>query len=245
MPRSLLWLLPLLLSTVAVGQEVDLRVVDLDRILLSDLVDDPPPEWTDVDLGAAPPAGSSRLVSRSEIASRLRALQQTVDLATLPEAIRVVRASRRWTPVELVDWLKPEIEKRLPPHARLMGVEPPRSVTTPPRVEIGTVRVAPLPRRVGLVPNTITVELLADGRVVQRLSVLARLELAAPPPRLAIPRGAPVTLFIQTGSARVTAASTTLSAAEVGEAVSCKVLRTRKVVRARLSSPTTAEVIVE
>ncbi len=47
------------------------KTVSSKRIRLADIMQAPSAELGDVDLGAAPPPGSSRLIVRSEIASRL------------------------------------------------------------------------------------------------------------------------------------------------------------------------------
>jgi len=58
-------------------------------------------------------------------------------------------------------------------------------------------------------------------------------------------RGAALTLVIDTGGARVAATGVALGDASLGEVVLCKVLRTRKVLRARLLSRTEAEVMAK
>ncbi|MGC4064312.1 MAG: hypothetical protein QM784_06630 [Polyangiaceae bacterium] len=209
------------------------------RILLGELVSGLPEPAAALELGAAPKPGTSRLFDADELERVLREVGSPRDLA---ESVRVVRATKRWSQKEFVEWAAPSITEGLPTHATLVRLEPPRSLVTSTKVTIGTIVIGQLPKRRGSVQTSVVIELRSDGMLEQRLSVPMVLELANPPAAVKIPRGQSITVTVALGATRVSASATLLQEAAVGSTALCRIVRTQKVLRVRLDSPTTAEV---
>jgi flagella basal body P-ring formation protein FlgA len=71
------------------------------------------------------------------------------------------------------------------------------------------------------------------------------LDLDERPKPIEIDRGASVVLTINLGRTRVSAAAVTLQPTAVGSVALFRVVKTRKTIRAKLLSPSTAEVVSE
>ncbi len=226
---------PLLAETI--------RVVDGPRVRLADVTEVGSDELANFDLGKAPPPGSSRLFSRDDLARELRNQGFDPKPLKLPATVRVASPSRRFTSAELSSLVRPATLSALPAGVTLIALSFPRAITTTPRIEVGTVHLPKLPRKAGPVSVTATVELIHGGEVLLRAPVSLRLNVSDQAALPAVERGARVDLVILRGSARISASGTALEAAEVGEVASFKVSTTRKIVRARVESRSSATVV--
>lgn len=218
------------------------QVVEGSRIYLGEIVPNLTNGAATLDLGAAPKAGSSRLFSTEELN---RALKTAGIHPTVKDSVRVVRSTKRWNQQDLTGWISPAISQTLPSYATLIRIEVPRSLLTPTTAAVGHIELAELPKRRGTVHTSAVVELTVDGQLEQRLSLLVVLDLVDRPKPVTIPRGQNVTVSIDMGRARVSAAAVTLQSVEVGTITLCRILRTKKVLRARMLSSNTAEVVSE
>ena len=126
------------------------------RVLLKDVMPECPEQACAADLGAAPPAGSSRLISADTLRG---ALQGAGVAAPRLEAVRVISAARVWSPAELGELLRPSIEQKLPEGVRLIGVQPKTGATLPLLASVGECTLPVLARRAG--PLTTTAALSA------------------------------------------------------------------------------------
>jgi hypothetical protein len=235
----LLTLLGTLPQTAAAERE---QLVDGGRIYLGEVVADLAPSAATLDLGPAPKAGSSRLLSAEDLNRALKAAGTTL---VVKDSVRVVRSTKHWNQQDLTSWISPAISKALPDYATLVRLEVPRSLLTPTTTVVGHVELAQLPKRRGTLHTSVVVDLMVDGELEQRLSLPVVLELGDRPTPLTVPRGQTVTVSINLGLARVSATAVTLQAVEVGTVALCRVLQTKKVLRARLISKNTAEVVTE
>lgn len=216
------------------------RIVAGSRISLADIVPDVSTEAKGVDLGPTPPAGSSRLITPSEVETAARQAGFSVRVA---ESVRVFAATKLWTPLELREALRMKLERALPAHARLRDFVPPRKLLTTSSAELSRVVVGPVPSRQGVFQTSVIVEVTASGRIEHRLAVPVSLELREAPKPVELAQGTVVSLIVQLGSAQISTAALTLEPAAVGSVALVRVVKTRKTLRARLLTPTSAELM--
>jgi hypothetical protein len=210
------------------------------RVLLKDVLPECPEQLCAADLGAAPPAGSSRLVGADAIRGALQGAGPTLPQL---EAVRVVSAARVWSPAELGELVRPSIEQKLPEGVQLIGLQPKSGATLPLLASVGECTLPALPRREGPLTTTAMVEFLHEGAPVRRLAVQVRLQLSERAARPAVRRGAIVTLVIQRSSATVSARGVALQDSEIGQTAPFRVQPTGRVVQARIESASVATVL--
>lgn len=210
------------------------------RVLLKDVMPGCPEQVCAADLGAAPPAGASRLVA---VDSMRAAFEASGVTAPRLQAVRVLSAARVWSPSELGELLRPSIERKLPEGVRLLGVQPKAGATLPLLATVGECSLPVLPRRPGPSTTTAMVEFLHDGALVRRVAVQVRLLLSEQAARPGVQRGSPITLVIQRGSATVSAQGVALQDSEIGQTASFRVQPTGRIVQARIESAQLATVL--
>jgi hypothetical protein len=213
--------------------------------LLGDLVESLGPELKSVDLGPAPPPGSSRLIGAAEIRQTLAARGTRLPGLKLPAAVRVVSAARRFSPLELEALLTPAITPHLRRGVTLLRAEFRNSLDLPSEVRVGRVEVPKPVRRAGPMRMTAVAELLQEDVVVRRLLVPLLLDVSQEAALPEVPRGTRMRLLVEHGSCQVAADAATLTAADVGEVISFRILRTQRVLKGRIESPLTARVVEE
>lgn len=210
------------------------------RVQLRDVMPECPERACAADLGAAPPAGNSRLIAADVIRAALEAAEAPVPRLS---AVRVTSAARVWSPAELGELARPSIEKRLPPGVRLLGVQAKSGATLPLLATLGDCSLPALAKRAGPSATTAMVEILHDGQPVRRVAVQVRLLLSEQAARAQVPRGTVITLVIQRASATVSAQGVALQDAEIGQTAPFKVQPTGRIVQARVESANTAAVL--
>lgn len=243
-PRTLFsWLLPALLALAAPCHAEPLRTIDGHRVHVGDIIEGAAPELAEVDLGPAPPPGSSRLFARDDLVRELRS--QGIDPAhvKLPTLVRVQSAARRFAPSELSELIRPQLLRALPSGVALKELKLTRGIVASPRIVVGEVRVPKLARRSGSATLSAMVELLHDGDVVSRIPVTVTLLVSPAAAQPLLEKGARVELLIVRGAARIGASAVALESAERGEIASFKVSTTQKVLRARVESSNLALVV--
>jgi hypothetical protein len=210
------------------------------RVFLKDVMPECPEQACLVDLGAAPPAGSTRLVPADAIRS---ALGTAGASARKIEAVRVLSAARVWSPAELGELVRPNIEHKLPEGVRLLALQPKTGVTLPLLASVGECTLPALAKRAGPLTTTAMVEFLHDGAPVRRVAVQVRLNVSERAARPGVARGSIVTLVIQRSSATVSANGVALQDSEIGQTASFKVQPTGRIVMARIESASLAMVL--
>jgi Chaperone for flagella basal body P-ring formation len=239
-------LAPLLLAFVLAGGSADAqqaRIVRGAQIQLSDLVPSLPAGVADVELGRAPPPGSTRLLSRSEI--MMAADRNGVDLRSLrlPAQVRVESAAKRWSSEELVSAALPALSASLPSGVTVKRAKTSSKAVTSPGATVTGVRMPKLPRRQGELLTTATLELSNDGEVVARIPLSLTLDISSAAAMPAIMKGARVQLMIESGPARVSATAVAMADGELGETLQFRVAATQRVLYGKLETTTLARVV--
>ncbi|MGC4092268.1 MAG: flagella basal body P-ring formation protein FlgA [Polyangiaceae bacterium] len=219
------------------------RTLEGARIRLGQLVTTSDAQLADVDLGPAPPPGSSRLVSREDVVRELRTQGLSDKGLNFPAVLRVISASRRYNPSELAALLLPEINAALPSGVDVKDLKVTRGVVTSPHATVARIKLPKLPRRAGAVDITLVAELVNQGEVLTRVAFGVSLNVSEQAALPLIDKGARVDLVITTGSARISAAAVALDAADVGDVIQFKVMTTSRVLRGKLETRTSATVV--
>jgi hypothetical protein len=214
------------------------RTVAGSRVLLGDLIAEVPEPARNFDLGPTPAPGSSRLISSADIKAAAREAGLSV---TSHEPVRVFPATKRWEQPELREVLKAKLQSALPAYARLLDFVAPRRLVTRSNAELSRVVVAALPAREGLIETSFVVEVATDGHIEQRLVIPVSLEVRDAPKPIELARGTLVNFVIRAGSAQISTAAVILQPTKLGATTLIRVLKTRKTLRARLLTPTSAE----
>jgi hypothetical protein len=105
------------------------------------------------------------------------------------------------------------------------------------------VRIPKLGKRPGSVQTGLTVVISVDSEPTHHLPLTAVLDIDPSAARYDLERGADATLVIQMQSLRVTALSTALSNADVGDTISFRVKSTGQTLLGRLVGPREAVVV--
>jgi hypothetical protein len=213
------------------------------RIELGELTERAPESARDLDLGPAPPPGATLLLDHRAVAAALREAGLDPASVRLDSVLRVVGASRRWTPDELVSLARPAVESSLPDGVVVTHMTVRSGIVTAPGATAGRPEIPKTPRRAGATKTAVVVPLLVEGEVVARVTLSTTLDVSERAARPDVLRGARVTLFIDRRAARIGAAGFALEDLDVGEVGTFRVDRTGRTVRARLESTDLASVI--
>lgn len=234
-----------LASAVSLSASAELeRTIDTPRIRLADVSDGyDDGDLATLDLGPAPPPGNTRLLSRGEVEDQLRAAGDDAKKLRMPGSLRVKSAAKRWTPDELREALTPKIVAALPPGLQFRSAKLNRALVTSPSIVIGAAHIPRFPKREGELTLTATVDMMQDGATVLRVPVTVIVMVTEAATQPAASKGARIKLSIRTGAASVSALATALSDTELGSVGLFKVVTTQRVLRGRLLSPDSAEVI--
>jgi hypothetical protein len=210
------------------------RVVDVDPSA--------PPELAEIELCKTPPAGSSRVLTRRDMQTRVREAGADPKGLLLPNTLRVESPAERWTPEDVAGRADAAVRGALPPGVTLVKLSAMRGVVVPPGTTVTNVKPS-VPRRAGRHTLTAVAELSAGDEVIARtpLSLVIDVSEASLAPLVA--KGDRVTLLIQHGNARVGANGHALADAHAGDLVWFKVATTGKVLKAKVTSRDVAMVV--
>jgi hypothetical protein len=235
-------LLAMLLVPLAARAEA-VKIVDHARLLVGDVAEGAPVDVAKVDLGPSPAPGGSRVVSRAEVVRHVREAGLDLGRAKVPEAVRVVAASRRIGPTELATMVTPAIEKALPPGTTLERAKPSVDVVVPPRATVRGAALPKPPHQKGPWSTVAAVELESDGEVVLRVSVPVIVDVSEEAARPDVARGQRLSLVIEHHAIRISTSGTALADGSAGDVVTAQVTATGRVVRARIVSRDEAAVV--
>jgi hypothetical protein len=235
----------LIASALCVPAHAELeRTIDGTRIHLKDVSDGyDDGDLAGLDLGPAPPPGSSRLLSRAEVEDQLHAAGDDAKSLRMPRSLRVKSAAKRWSAEELREAVTPRLMAALPLGLTFKTAKLNRPLVTSPSVVVGDAHFPRFPKRAGELTLTASVDLQQDGVTVLRVPVTVVVVVGEAATRPAAAKGARINLVIEHGPARVTALATALSDTELGALGLFRVASTQRVLRARLSSADTAQVV--
>jgi hypothetical protein len=211
-------------------------------VLVADVVPNAPAELADLELCPAPPAGSSRLITRDEMKRRLSDLGADATQLALPSVVRIEAEAERWSAKDLSAKAAAALRTTLPPAVTLESLKTTRNLVVPLGARVGSVRVQ-VPRREGRHELTGTVEITLGEKIVSRAPVRVAVNVPAGAFEPAITRGSRVTLVIEQGSTRVGASAMAMTDVELGGEAMFKVTTTGRVLKARVLTRETAVVV--
>jgi hypothetical protein len=240
-PALLLLVLVCLAGLTARAESV--VTIDRGRIVLRDVASGAPESLAMLDLGPAPPPGSSRLLPKSEVLRRLREVGVERADFQVQQVVRVASAVRRVPREELDAMVAPELRRRLRPGVELTELKVREGIDLSPRAALAAVRIPEIPKREGAFRTTIIAEFTAEGAPVKQLAIPVVVTVSERGAQPDLQRGARITLVIERGPATVGAEAILLEDADVGDTVQLKVRATSKVLRARIASREKAEVV--
>jgi hypothetical protein len=242
--RNIAWSAAALSLTICMtaGAET-IHWVNAQRIHFSDAVPSASGTLASLDMGSAPPPGSSRLFSKDELRSLAALAHENTDGLDIPNDVRVRRATRLLSEQDLDALIRPALSALLPPGASLKGLGLPKTLVAVPNIQVGDIQMPRLPKHSGMTHITPTIELVAGGALIMRLPVSADLQLDERAARYALERGYQLNLVIDTGATRISATAVLMTPADIGDIVPCQVVNTRKVLRARVVTLSEAIVV--
>ena len=244
LPRFAAALLSLALaSSGATARAEGPLTVSGSRVELSELCPNVADAIRNVDLGPAPPPGGTTLLDRDRVVAALAAAGVEVKSVRLPKLLRVVGASKRWTPLELTAFMRAAVEGALPTGVTLAHLEAKLPLVAAPDAVPGHAEIPRLPKKAGVFRTTAVVPVIADGAVATRVTLNATLEISDAAAKPDVARGGRVTLVIDRRSARVGAAGIALNDIDVGDVTEFRVDKTGRIVKARLDAPDLASVV--
>jgi hypothetical protein len=225
------------------GEAVNAVSVTGQRIALREVLAECPERACGVDLGPAPPAGSSRLVSAQAIRAAIQAAGEDASRFASLTSVRVSSAARSLAPTELAEFVRAAIEAELPAGTRLSGVEAKSALVIPQLATVGECKLAALPKRAGAVTTTALIDFLHEGTLVRRVPFLVRLVMSERAALPDVPRGHVLSLVISRRGATVSTNGVALKPADIGQIGLFRVQRTGRVVQARIESSAVALVV--
>lgn len=217
--------------------------VDSLRIVLGDVLPDAPSEAKQADLGRAPPPGGVRTLSRAEVVRRLRALGLGQQNLQIPRLLRVKSASRKLSATELEALAREALSDVLMEGVSIQNVRSMRSLVVSPNARAIPPKTPSLPHRAGPFKTTLSLPFAHEGEVVDRATLSVTLHISEEAAKPLIEKGSLVTLVIDRNGARISAKGVAMGDGYFGEVQSFQVQRTRKMLRARISSRYSAEVV--
>ena len=239
---SLIALVALLGATGSASAD-EARMVRGAQVHLSDVINELPAEVPDIEIGAAPPPGTSRTIAKSEIQDAASKSGVSLKLVKLPSAVRVTSAAKRWSTEDLANAALPALSRALPLGVSVKRARAISKAVTSPSATISAVRVPRLPRREGEYLTTATIELSNDGQIVGRIPFQLSLDISSAAALPAITKGTRVQLLIESGPARITATAIALSDGELGDTLQFRVATTQKILFGMVEEPTLARVV--
>lgn len=236
-------LLAALCCLSATARADEARVVRGAQVHLSDVVSDLPAGVPDLEIGAAPPPGSTRTFAKSEIQGAADRSGVSLRSVKLPSAVRVTSAAKRWSTEDLASAALPTLQQTLPVGVTVKRARALAKAVTSPSANVTAVRVPRLPRRVGEHLTTAIIELSNDGQIVARVPFQLSLDIGSAAALPAVTKGSRVQLMIESGPARITATAVALSDGELGDTLQFRVATTHKILFGKVEDATLARVV--
>jgi hypothetical protein len=204
-----------------------------DRVLLEEVI----PALTGTELGSieigdAPPPGTSRSVRRSEVIAALRTQGRSADGLAIPRSTRIDRTARTLESDALVELARPALEETLAP-CSVTEIRAPRSTTASSRFTVRAEATRPL--RNGSIPATLVLE--SNGRET-RVSIRAEVTCPAPD----VEPGKRVRIVVRVGNVHATAPGEARQPGRVGDVIRVTNLLNRRSFDARIVDEQTVEV---
>ena len=236
-------MLALLLTLTPVSAVADrARTIETSRITVGQIAEGAPDDVAGVDLGRAPAPGGVRVLTRQQIARSIRESGFDVSSVKLPSSVRVKSAAKHIQPDDFARLARPAVERALPKGVTLTKLKVGRRIVVSPRARVGRATVARLPKRVGSLRSSGTVQMVNGGEVVARVPVAIIVDVSGDAARPDVQKGRRITLVIQRRSARISMQGVALKNLDIGDIGRFTVARTGRVVKAKVLSRQTAAV---
>jgi hypothetical protein len=243
--RPLLFVLCLATPGLGAAESAPEKVVSVSsrRLQLAQLWPACPRALCNVDLGPAPPPGTSLLLARDAIVRALGKLVRELPELSLPEAVRVKSEGRVLSPDDVNELAYAAVQGALPIGVTLSRVESKLPLTVPLTATFGRVELPRLPRRAGPLTTSGQIEIVHEGAVVGRMPLTLQLVISEGAARPDVPKGSDLTLVITRNAATISARGVAMQDAEIGQIALFKVPLTGKILRARVESADRAVVL--
>jgi len=233
----------LLAAPLPAGAETVVNIVTR-TVHVSDLDPGAPADIGGIELGRAPPPGGSHLFQRKDIVERVREAGSDPKRLSMPPSVRIVSTAERWNPAEFAARAEGSVRANLPPGVTLVKLGALQGVVVPPGTLVSSARPV-IPKRVGRHELTLMAELRADDETVARSPLRLVVEVSEEALAPALRKGDRITLVVDQGNARIGASAMTMSDANVGDTIYCKITSTGKVLRARVTSRDIGTVVAQ
>lgn len=211
-------------------------------VRVSDIDPAAPAEVADVELGRAPPPGSSRIFTRGEIRQRMREAGADATHVNVPASVRVETPAEHWRPEEVAARSDAAVRAALPPGVSLLKLDAQRSIVVPPGSSVTSVKPV-IPHAVGRHDVTVVAEVRRNHEIVGRAALSLVVDVGEDAFAPILRKGDRITLIIEQGNARIGASAVTLADANLGDAVFCRVTSTGKVLKAKVQSRDVGQVV--
>ncbi len=211
-------LVTLLGSSVPARAEIA-RVVSGARVLVRDVVPGAPPELADVDLGALPPPGGSRLVGRDDVVQAIRRAGKSERALAMTSSVRVTAPSRRIGRDELARIAREPLERAAPRGTRLVKVETPMDLVVPPGVVVDDPPPFSIVKKKGeqKVPLVLALVSPTSREIAARVPVTVTLDVSESALVTDVKKGDPLTVVVERAGLRITARGVAQDAVNIGE----------------------------
>ncbi len=240
--RALRLLIALTCATLPASAKPKEVEVQGSHIELGEVWQEAPEDYREIDLGRAPPPGASRLLSRAAVLRQVKAAGFDPERVKLPNSIRVRSAAKKLTSEELEQLITPTIAGALKSGIELKKVNASRGVTLPPDATLAGVEMPKPPKRRGAFRTSAIVKWVSDSETVARVSVSVTLYISERGASADVEKGANISLVVERKGARITARGQALTSGDEGDVIQVRVLKTNKVLRARIESEHVAKV---
>jgi hypothetical protein len=211
-------------------------------VRLADIVPNVPAELAELEVCKAPPAGGSRVLTRSDVLERLRASGADPSRLAVPATVRVETEAERWTPVDVSARATEHVNAALKRGVELLKVRATQGAVVPLGTTVQGVSLR-IPKRAGTHQLSGMVELVHDGEIVGRVPLAVSITVSEAALEPTVRRGALVSVYVEHGNARVGASASALADTDAGEVAWFKVSSTGKVIKARVEAPDRAKVV--
>lgn len=208
------------------------------RVHVSDVVKNAPADVADIDLGAAPAGGGSRLFERGDITAALG--DHKLEVA-LPQAVRVVRKMHKLDAAEIEKTVRATAARtKMPRGATLAHVRAPRPVDVPEGWTTTRLEIPKPPRRAGAFVTTAVLSFEEDGTTTARIQVPIELELSQEAATPEMTHGSEIQLVVRRGLVEVATPATAGGDGDAGDTIAVTVKESNRVLRAKIVDSTHA-----
>jgi len=209
-------------------------LIESPRMRVGDLVPNAGESAATVDVGPAPFAGATKLVTRADILSALEA-KQIAPPPSIPEIVRVVRKVRHLTSLDMDALVRRAVlEKPLGRGVTLSRVRVERPVDVADgwsRVDLSVPRA---PKRIGEFQTTAIASFFVDAELLARVLVPLDLSVSAEGAVYDTVRGSFVTVVVRRGSVEVRTTGFAGADADIGDRLPVQLRPSGRVLRTRL-----------